>query len=252
MSGHSKWANIKRKKEKVDAGRGKIFTKIAREIIVAAREGGGDPDGNFRLRLAIEHARSVNMPAENIERAIRRGTGELSEGENWEEVTYEGYGPGGVALLVQAMTSNRNRTASDIRYVFSRHGGNLGEAGCVAWMFDQQGLIRVPKQKVQMSEDEFLMEALDAGASDVQNEEDAYTLITQPADFQAVREAVDKKGIPVEEAEIALVPKNRITVEGKDAERVLQLIDALEDMDDVQNVYSNADIDESTLETVQA
>ncbi|MBE3577693.1 MAG: YebC/PmpR family DNA-binding transcriptional regulator [Limnochordales bacterium] len=249
MSGHSKWANIKRKKEKVDAARGRIFTRLAREIIVAARQGGGNPEANFRLRIAIENAKKANMPSENIERAIKRGTGELDQDEQWEEVTYEGYGPGGVAVMVEALTGNRNRTASELRYIFSRNGGNLGEAGCVAWLFEKKGVIRVARTAIPDSEDDFLLFVLDAGASDVQldEEEGVFEIITEPQDLQKVQEALEKRGIETEEASLQQVPKNRVEVTGKDAERVVALLEALEDHDDVQNVYSNASFEESDL-----
>lgn len=245
MSGHSKWANIKRKKEKVDAARGRMFTRLAREIIVAARQGGGNPEANFRLRIAIENAKKANMPSDNIERAIKRGIGEPSQDEQWEEITYEGYGPGGVAIMIEAMTGNRNRTASELRYIFSRNGGNLAEAGAVAWLFDRKGVIRVPKSAWKGSEDDFLLLALDAGASDVEMDEEdgVYEVITEPADFQRVQEALVKEGLTIEEASLQQVPKNRVEVTGKEAEKVVALLEALEEHDDVQNVYSNAQLE---------
>mgnify|MGYP001170052467 FL=1 len=249
MSGHSKWANIKRKKEKVDAARGRIFTRLAREIIVAARQGGGNPEANFRLRIAIDNAKKMNMPNDNIERAIKRGVGEQGQADQWEEVTYEGYGPGGVAIMVDALTGNRNRTASELRYLFSRNGGNMGEVGCVAWLFDKRGVIRVPKSAIKSGEDEFLLFTLEAGAADVQtdDEDGVFEIITDPQDFQKVQEALEKEGIEAEEASLQQVPKNRVEVTGKDAERVAALLEALEDHDDVQNVYSNASLEEGDL-----
>jgi len=239
MSGHSKWANIKRRKAAVDAKKGAMYTKVTREIISAAKEGGGDPESNFRLRLAIDKARSINMPSENIERAIKKGTGELNEGAVLEEVTYEGYGPGGVAVLVQLMTDNRNRTAQEIRYIFSRHGGSLGETGCVAWMFKKKGTILLAREDNPISEDDLMLLALGAGAEDVRSDEDSFEILTAPADFQKVLEAVKKAGLNVAEAEIAMVPTSTVPLEGAQAEKCLGLIEALEEHEEVQNVYAN-------------
>lgn len=248
MSGHSKWANIKYKKMKEDSKRGRLFTRITREIIVAAREGGGDIESNPRLRTAIAAAKAANMPKENIDRAIKRGTGELP-GVTYEEVTYEGYGPGGVAVIVEAITDNRNRTVSEVRYIFSKHGGSLGETGCVSWIFDKKGVITINAQG--LSEDDILMAALDAGAEDVKTEGDCYQVITAPEDFQRVKEALERESIPIESAEITLVPKNTVKVEGGQAERVLKLMDALESLDEVQKTYANFDIPEEILEAME-
>jgi len=239
MSGHSKWANIKRRKAAVDAKKGAVYTKIGRELIAAAKEGGGSPDTNFRLRLAMEKARSVNMPSDNIERAIKKGTGELNEGAVFEEITYEGYGPGGVAVLVQIMTDNRNRIAQEIRYIFSRHGGNLGETGCVAWMFKKKGSILLAKEDNPVAEDDLMMLALEAGAEDLRSDEDSFEIITTPADFQKVLEAVKKAKLDVAEAEIAMVPQSTVQLEGPQAEKCLGLIEALEEHEEVQGVYAN-------------
>ncbi len=239
MSGHSKWANIKRRKAAVDAKKGAMYTKVTREIISAAKEGGGDPDNNFRLRLAVDKARAINMPSDNIERAIKKGTGELNEGAIFEEITYEGYGPGGVAVLVQIMTDNRNRIAQEIRYIFSRHGGNLGETGCVAWMFKKKGTILLAKESNTITEDDLMMLALDAGAEDLRSDEDSFEIITGPGDFQKVLEAVRKADLNVAEAEIAFVPQTTVQLEGQQAEKCLGLIEALEEHEEVQGVYAN-------------
>jgi len=239
MSGHSKWANIKRRKAAVDAKRGAVYTKIGRELIASAREGGGNPDTNFRLRLAMEKARSVNMPSDNIQRAIMKGTGELNEGAVFEEITYEGYGPGGVALLVWLMTDNRNRTAQELRYLFSRHGGNLGESGCVAWMFKKKGTILLAREDNTIPEDDLMMLALEAGAEDVRIDEDSFEIITAPDDFQAVLEAVGQANLSVAEAEIAMIPQNTVRLEGAQAEKCEGLIEALEEHEEVQSVYAN-------------
>jgi len=245
MSGHSKWHNIRLKKGKMDAERGKVFTKLAREIIVAAKEGGGNPDGNLRLRLAIQKARENSMPKDNIQRAIKRGTGEL-EGVSFEEVTYEGYGPAGVAVMVSCLTDNRNRTVADIRHIFSRCGGNLGESGCVAWMFDSRGMISIAKEAAD--EDTVMAIAIDAGAEDVRTEEDTYDIITNPEDFHVVRQAFENEKIPMLSAELTMLPKTTVVVEGKQADQVLRLMEMLEDHDDVQNVYANFDIPAQILE----
>lgn len=242
MAGHSKWANIKHRKEKMDAQKGKIFTKLAREIIVAAKEGGGDPNNNSRLRDAIEKAKAANMPNENIMRAIKKGTGEL-EGVTYEEITYEGYGPGGVAVLVEVMTDNKNRTAGEIRHIFDKHGGNLGASGCVAWMFNKKGLIIVEKDG-KINEEELMMIAVDAGAEDFIVEEDSYEIITDPADFIKVRDAIAHNNISIANAEITMIPQNTVKLSGEDAEKMIKLIDKLEDHDDVQNVYHNFEISE--------
>ncbi|MFO7259829.1 MAG: YebC/PmpR family DNA-binding transcriptional regulator [bacterium] len=244
MAGHSKWAQIKRKKAANDAKRGQMFTKLIREITVAAREGGGDPDFNPRLRLAVETAKAANMPAENIERAIKRGTGEL-EGVNYEAVTYEGYGPGGVALYIETLTDNANRTVAEVRHILSKHGGSLGQAGSVAWQFDRKGQIYV--DATRYDEEATMMAALEAGAEDLQREDDTYVITTDVASFHSVQQALREKGIEFEQAELAMVPKTSVRVTGADAQRLLKLLDALEDADDVQKVHSNADIDEAAL-----
>lgn len=249
MSGHSKWSTIKRKKEKNDAARGKAFTKLIKEITVAARENGGDIDANMRLRAAVLAARAENMPQTNIERAIARGTGEL-EGITYEEITYEGYGPGGVALLINALTDNRNRTTPEIRHAFSKYGGNMGESGCVAWMFEQKGLIAVNKDRV--NEDELMMIALDAGAEDISDEGESFDIIAAPQNFEKVRLQLVKNGIEPARAEISRIPQSTVSVEGKDAEQLLRLMEILEDHDDVQQVYANFDIDDKVLERINA
>lgn len=248
MAGHSKWANIKHKKAKEDARRGKIFTKMARLISVAAREGGPDPDTNFRLRLAIDKARAANVPNENIERAIKRGVGEL-EGHSYEEFYYEGYGPGGVAVMLSIMTDNRNRTAADIRHIFSRHGGSLGESGCVAWMFEKKGEIRVDAAGVD--EDELMLAAVEAGAEDVEIDEEGIVVVTEPDSYQAVQQALSAGGWTIQSAEITMRPTNTVSVEGETAKKLLALLDALEEHDDVQDVYANLDISEEALEAIQ-
>ena len=244
MAGHSKWANIRHRKAAQDAKRGKIYTKLAREITVAAREGGGDPEKNPRLRAAIEKARKFNMPKENIERAIKRGTGEL-KGETYEEVTYEGYGPGGVAIIVKCLTDNRNRTASEVRHVFSKHGGNLGTSGCVSYLFERKGVITVPAEK--FDEETVMMAAIDAGAEDVVNEDGRFVIYTDPSDLEAVRKGLIDAGIEVEEAKLDLIPTTTTRVEGENAQKVLKLLMALEELDDVQEVYSNFDMPEEVI-----
>jgi YebC/PmpR family DNA-binding regulatory protein len=245
MSGHSKWANIKRRKAAVDAKKGTVFTKLGRELISAAREGGGNPDNNFRLRLAIDKARANNMPMDNIQRAIMKGTGELDEGSVYDEVTYEGYGPGGVAIMAEIMTDNRNRIAQEIRYIFSRNGGNLGESGCVAWMFKKRGSIILLKEDNDTTEDDIMLLALEAGAEDISDEGEAFEITMAPADFQPVLEAVKAAGLNVAEAGVTLVPQNTVRVAGEDAEKCLRLIEALEDHEEVQEVYANYAVDET-------
>lgn len=248
MSGHSKWSTIRHKKGAADAKRGKIFTKLIKEIMVSARMGGGDPNGNPRLRAAITAARAENMPKDNIERAIKKGTGEL-EGAAYEEVSYEGYGPGGVAILVDVMTDNRNRAASDIRHIFSRNGGSLGEAGCVSWMFSKRGSIIFNRD--QVSEEEIMEIALEAGAEDVRDQEDQIEVTTSLEDFSKVKNAFDEKSIAYELAEITMVPQTMVPIEDeKVAQQLLRLMEALEDSDDVQNAYANFDIPESILNAV--
>jgi YebC/PmpR family DNA-binding regulatory protein len=244
MSGHSKWHNIRLKKGKMDAERGKIFTKLAREIIVAAKEGGGNPEANARLRLAVQKARDASMPQENIKRAIQRGTGEL-EGVNYEELTYEGYGPGGAAVMVDVLTDNKNRTVAEVRNIFSKPGGSLGESGCVAWIFDPKGLISVPKDG--LDEDTVMMAALDAGAEDVRSEEETFDVITSPEDLPAVRQALIDAGIPFTLAEVTMLPKSTVELKGKEAQQMIRLMEQLEDHDDVQHVYANFDIAENVM-----
>ena len=248
MSGHSKWATIKRKKGATDAARGRLFTRLIKEITIAARDGGGNPDGNPRLRLAIQTAKTSNMPADNIKRAIQKGTGELP-GVSYEEVTYEGYGPAGVAVLVETVTDNANRTVSEMRHVFSRNHGNMGQSGSVAWMFTRKGTIALPKagQKAGLSEDDVLSIILDAGADDMQTDDDVYTITASPQAFDAVKKALEDKGIVIESAALQMLPQNTIKVTGKEAEQTLKLMEALEEHDDVQNVYANFDIDEKEL-----
>ncbi len=249
MSGHSRWSQIKRKKGKTDVQRGKLFSKILREITVAARNGGGDPKGNVRLKAAMEAARAANMPADNIKRAIQKGTGELP-GESYEEITYEGYGPGGVAILLQALTDNKNRTGPEIRHAFEKHGGRMGTAGCVAWMFDRRGVIQVDAERVR--EDDVLETALDAGALDVKRVEKTFEITTAPDEMEQVREALERRGLPVHEASAAMLPQSTVRVEGKDAAAVLRLVEALEEQDDVQAVYSNYDIPDEVLDAISA
>lgn len=249
MSGHSKWAQIKHKKAHVDAKRGKIFSKIVKEISVAARLGGGDISGNPRLRQAIENAKEVNMPQDNIKRAIMKGTGDLP-GISYEETLYEGYGPGGVAILVEALTDNKNRTTPEVRHSLSKHGGNLGDAGCVSWMFTKQGYILVEKSKID--EDSLMAAALEAGAEDMRNDpkEDSYEIISSPEDMVKIKEALESSGIPLALAEITMLPTTYITLDDKQAVQMLRLVDALEDNDDIQNVYTNFDIPEEIVSKV--
>ncbi len=244
MSGHSKWATIKRKKGKLDAERGRTFTKLIKEITVAARQGGGDVEGNPRLRTAVATAKGANMPADNIKKAIQKGTGELP-GVSYEEMTYEGYGPAGVAVFIQAMTDNKNRTVSEIRHIFTRFNGNLGENGCVSWMFDRRGIITVPSNVAD--EDSMMEIALDAGAVDMTNEGDIYEIITPFNDLEKVRAAIEKKSIPISSAEATLVPQNFVKLDEKHAETMLKLLETLEEHDDVQKVFANFDIDEKVM-----
>jgi YebC/PmpR family DNA-binding regulatory protein len=245
MSGHSKWATIKHKKAATDAKRGAAFTKIIKEMTVAARIGGGDPNMNPRLRTVLEKAKAVNMPADNIKRAIQKGTGELP-GQVIEEVTFEGYGPGGVAVMVETATDNRNRTVGDVRHLFDKYGGNLGQNGCVAWMFDKKGVIEVDADK---AEEDALMElVLEAGAEDMKLSEGTFEITTSPTAFYAVKQALDEKGIPVSLAEVTMVPQTTVRLEGKPATQMLKLMDALEEHDDVQKVSANFDIDASVME----
>ncbi len=244
MSGHSKWATIKRKKAVTDGKRGRLFTQIIKEITIAARMGGGDPKANPRLRLAVDKAKGSNMPADNIKRAIQKGTGELP-GVSYEDMVYEGYGPGGVALMIESVTDNKNRTVSEIRHILERHSGNLGATNSVAWMFNRKGSITVAK--TGPDEDTLMEIALEAGAEDMTTEGDTYEITTSPEAFGTVRDALEAKGIVAESAEIQLVPENTVKVGEKDAEQVLKLMELLEDHDDVQHVYANFDIDDDVL-----
>jgi YebC/PmpR family DNA-binding regulatory protein len=248
MSGHSKWSQIKHKKANTDAKKGKSFTKIVKEITVAARSGGGDPEGNPRLRLAIDKAKEVNMPSDNIKKAIMKGTGELP-GTTYEESIYEGYGPGGAAIMMEVMTDNKNRTVSEIRYILSKNGGNLGEAGCVSWIFDKKGYILVEKTKVD--EDALMSIVLDAGAEDMKNDpkEESYEIITTPETLEVVKDAIKRNKIDISLAEVTMLPKNYVPLEGPAAEQMLRLIDGLEDHDDIQNVYANFDVTDDSLKS---
>ena len=246
MAGHSKWANIKHRKGAQDAKRGKIFTKIIKELTVAARIGGGDPNANPRLRTAIDKAKQANMPKDNVDRAIKKGTGDL-DGVNYEEGIFEGYGPGGIALIVEFLTDNRTRTVADVRHIFGKYGGNLGVSGSVAFLFDRKGLISFSAEN---DFDQVFEAALEAGAEDVKDEGDVYEVITDPADFIEVREAMTATGLQVETADVAMLPQNQIQLEGKPAETMLKLMDALEDNDDVQNVFANFDISEDELNKI--
>lgn len=245
MAGHNKWSQIKRKKAANDQKRGQIFTRLIREITVAAREGGGDPEANARLRLAVDTAKSANMPSENIERAIKRGTGEL-EGVTYEEVAYEGYGPGGVALYIETTTDNQNRTVADVRHILEKHGGNLGTGGSVAWQFDRKGQVFLSSDRYD--EDAVLEAALEAGAEDVAREGDEFVVTMSVEAFHKVQAGLKAAGMEWSQAELAMIPQNLIMLEGGDAERLLKLLDALDDSDDVQKVSSNADIDEVAME----
>jgi len=245
MSGHSKWASIKHKKAATDAKRGRVFTRLIKEITVAARMGGGDPDGNPRLRTAVLAAKSQNMPQDNIKRAIKKGTGELP-GQSYEEGSFEGYGPGGTAVLVEVLTDNRNRTVAEIRHAFSKHGGNLGEAGCVNWMFEKKGILLVEQGKAD--EDELMELALEAGADDMSQEDGNFEITTAPAVFEDVKKALEERGVPLALAEVSMVPQSTVRLEGSDAKIMLRLMETLEDHDDVQNVASNFDIDASVME----
>ncbi len=249
MAGHSKWKQIKRKKAVTDSRRASAWTKLIREITVAAKAGGGDPGGNPRLRLAIDTARAANMPNDNIDRAIKKGTGEL-EGAVYEEVTYEGYGPGGTAIYIEGSTDNANRTVAEVRHALSRNGGNLGATNSVAWMFDRKGLITI--DAAGRDEDRAMEDALDAGADDFAREGDQFVVSTTPTSLHAVQDALREKGYPVDSAEIAMVAKSTVKVEGAEAERLLKLIDALEELDDVSKVFSNFDIDASQLSEAEA
>jgi YebC/PmpR family DNA-binding regulatory protein len=245
MSGHSKWSSIKHKKAAKDAKRGKLFTKLIKEITVAARMGGGDINANPRLRTAVLAARGSSMPGDNIDRAIKKGTGEL-EGVSYEEVTYEGYGPGGAAIMVQVVTDNKNRTVSEMRRLFTKHGGSLGENGCVAWMFDKKGLITVEKNKAD--EDRLITVALEGGAEDVREDDSLFEVLTTPENFEKVRESLDREKIPMTTSQVTLLPKSTVRLDAKSAEQTLQLTEELEDHEDVQNVAANFDVPDELIE----
>jgi YebC/PmpR family DNA-binding regulatory protein len=245
MSGHSKWSTIKRKKGAADAKRGKVFTKIIKEIMVSARTGGGDINSNSRLRTAVNLAKAENMPKDNIERAIKKGTGEL-EGVNFEQIAYEGYGPGGVAMLVEVLTDNKNRTVADVRHSFSKHNGGLGETGCVSWMFEKKGLIVIDKNDVD--EDRLIEVALDAGALDVKATGKEFDVTTDPSQFEGVKKAIEEGGFKFNYAEVTMVPQTTVRLAGKEAEQMVKLMDSLEDSDDVQKVYANFDISDEEME----
>lgn len=245
MSGHSKWANIKRRKAKVDAVKGTVFSRLTKEIMAAAKHGGGNPDNNFKLRLAIDKAKANNLPASNIERAIRRATGQEA-GVNYEETVYEGYGPAGTAIYLDILTDNRNRTAGEIRHIFSRHGGSLGETGCVAWMFEPKGRLVITEN--DRSEEELLSLAIEAGADDLIRDDEAVVVLTNPDLLDVVRKAFVDQDVRVDEAELVHLPKTMVAVQGRDAEQLLELLDLLEDHDDVQKVFSNADIPDELLD----
>ena len=247
MSGHSKWSSIKHKKGAADARRGKIFTKLIKEITVPARMGGGDPDGNARLRAAIAAAKAENMPKENIERGIKKGTGEL-EGVSYEEANYEGYGPGGAAVLVDCLSDNRNRTVAELKHLFERNGGSLGEPGCVSWIFEKKGLLVLDRNRVD--EEKLYNLALEAGAEDVREEKTEFEVIAAPSDFEKVKKAIDAAGLPYTLAEITMIPKNTVKLEGKKAQQMLNLMQGLEDNDDVSHVYANFDIPDDVMEAL--
>ena len=250
MSGHSKWHSIKHKKAKEDAKRGNIFGKLSKSITVAAREGGsGDTDNNFGLSNAVAKAKEYNMPWENIDKAIKRGTGEI-EGEKFETIMYEGYGPGGTAIMVEAMTENRNRTVSDVRNIFSKSNGNLGETGCVGWLFERKGIILVEKSTIK-EEEAFMLNVIDSGAEDIQEENDFYEITANPADFMNLRKNLEKNNVEIKSSEITYVSKTTVEVSKKDAQKVLRLINLLDDSDDIQNVYSNIELSDEILEEVE-
>ena len=248
MSGHSKWANIKHKKGKADAQKGKIFTKLGRELIVAAKAGGGEPANNFRLKIAIENAKAANMPNDNINRAIQKGAGG-GEGTNYEELLYEGYGPGGVAIMANIMTDNRNRTAGEVRHIFSKNGGNLGESGCVNWMFEEKGQLSLPNGK--LSEDELMLIALEAGAEDLEQVEEGFLVYTAPAEMEEVRQSLLDQGVALDEAVLNLIPQNNVEITDlEQARKIIKLMELLEEHDDVQGVYANFDIAEAIANEV--
>ncbi|MHB2015650.1 MAG: YebC/PmpR family DNA-binding transcriptional regulator [Candidatus Xenobia bacterium] len=250
MSGHSKWHNIRLKKGKVDAQRGKMFTKVSREILMAAKRGGPDPEANLTLKTAMARAREVNMPLDNIKRIIEKATGAGADAANFEEILYEGYGPHGVAMLLEVTTDNRNRTAADVRNLFSKNGGNMGEAGCVAWMFEKKGIISIPGSSI--TEDRLFELAVEAGAEDVRQADENFEVVTAPTDFHKVLDRLEKSGVKNESAEITMIPKTTVTLGASEARSVLKLLDALEDHDDVSHVYANFDIPAEVMEEVSA
>ena len=247
MSGHSKWHSIKHKKAKVDAARGKVFTKIIKELTVAARVGGGDPTMNPRLRVAVNAAKSANMPAKNIDNAIKKGTGEMP-GVVYEDVVYEGYGPGGVAVYMDGVTDNKNRTVAEIRFMLSKYGGNLGENGSVAWMFERKGMISVAKDNY--SEDQLFEISIECGAEDMETNDDTFIIYTSFEDFNQVRSDLETKGVEIDSSELTMIPKNTVQIEGKDAEQLMKLMTMIDDHDDIQNVYANFDIEENEMERI--
>lgn len=251
MAGHSKWKNIAHRKGKQDAARGKIFTKLSKEIIIAAKEGGGDPEANAKLRLAIAKAKEQNMPNDNIDRVIKKATGEL-EGVNYEEIVYEGYGPAGIAVYVEIVTDSRNRAAADMRHLFSKYGGNLGENGCVSWMFDKKGLINLSREDNKIEEDDLMLVALEAGADDMTADDEEFEIITSFESFESVKNALQEEGLIISRSEISMIPQNTIALTGDDAKKMLILMEKLEENDDVQNVYANFDISEEDMEKYQA
>ncbi|GGK16093.1 putative transcriptional regulatory protein YrbC [Caldalkalibacillus thermarum] len=240
MAGHSKWKNIQHRKERQDAKRAKIFTKISKEIYAAVKNGGPDPDQNPRLRMALHKAKQANMPNDNIQRTIKKATGDV-EGLTYEEIVYEGYGPHGVAIMVDVLTDNRNRSAAEVRHLFNKHGGNLGESGCVAYLFERKGLIVVDKEAAPLGEDDLMLLAIEAGAEDLRVEDDAYEVVTAPGDYETVKQALETKQIPLAETQITMLPTTTVQLNDEQKEQVMKLIDALEDSDDVQNVYTNVD-----------
>lgn len=248
MSGHSKWANIKHKKARADAQKGKIFTKLGRELIVAARSGGADPANNFRLKIAVDNAKAANMPNDNIQRAIQKGAGG-GDGTTYEELRYEGYGPGGAAVMVNILTDNRNRTAGEMRHLFSKNSGNLGETGCVNWMFNEKGQLTILQEDLKFTEDELMLLALEAGAEDMENDEESFLIYTDPAEMEGVRQNLLDQGVPISEAAVNMIPQNTVEIsDPEQAKKMIRLMDALEDHDDVQGVYANFELADSLSE----
>jgi YebC/PmpR family DNA-binding regulatory protein len=249
MAGHSKWKNIQHRKGRQDAIRAKIFTKISKEIFVAVRNGGPDPNTNMRLKVALQKAKDNNVPNENVERTIKKATGDL-EGITYEEITYEGYGPGGVAVMVEVLTDNRNRSAAEVRHIFSKNGGNMGESGCVSFLFNRKGQITINKQEYTLDEDEVMMVALEAGAEDIETTEESITILTSPDELEVVRESLVSAGIPIASSEVTMVPTTTVKITGDDAVKMLKLMDMMEESDDIQNVYANFEIDDEEMEKI--